>query len=179
MLKKREKKEILVDKIRTLIGDFTIRFAEEKDASIIFGMVKELAEYEKLLDSFEATIELFRESLFGRSVAEALIGEYRGRPVGYAIFFHNFSTFKGRIGIFIEDVYVKPELRGRGFGEAMFSFIAKLAIKRKCGRVEWACLNWNEPSISFYKKLGAVALDDWKMFRLEGNYLKRAAEKQS
>jgi len=167
----------MVDNIQTRVDDFTIRFAKEKDASIIFGMVKELAEYEKLFDTFEATIELFRESLFGRGVAEALIGEYRGRPVGYVIFFHNFSTFKGRIGIFIEDIYVKHELRGRGFGEEMFSFIAKLAIKRKCNRVEWACLNWNEPSISFYKKLGAVALDDWKIYRLEGNCLKRAAEK--
>ena len=167
----------MVDNIQTRVDDFTIRFAEEKDASVIFGMVKELAEYEKLLDAFEATIELFKESLFGRGVAEALIGEYRGRPVGYAIFFYNFSTFKGRIGIFIEDIYVKPELRGRGLGEAMFSFIAKLAIKRKCWRVEWACLNWNKPSISFYKKLDAVGLDDWKIYRLEGYYLKRAADK--
>ena len=167
----------MVDNIQTRVDDFTIRFAEEKDASVIFGMVKELAEYEKLLDAFEATIELFKESLFRRGVAEALIGEYRGRPVGYAIFFYNFSTFKGRIGIFIEDIYVKPELRGRGLGKAMFSFIAKLAIKRKCGRVEWACLNWNKPSISFYKKLDAVGLDDWKIYRLEGYYLKRAADK--
>jgi GNAT superfamily N-acetyltransferase len=145
---------------RTRIDGFTIRFAEEKDAAIIFSMVKELAEYEKLLDSLEATEEILRESLFKCGVAETLIGEYKGKPVGYAIFFHNFSSFVGRIGIYIEDLYVKPQLRGKGFGEAMFMFIAKLAVERKCGRLEWSCLDWNTPSIGFYQKMGAIRMNE-------------------
>jgi GNAT superfamily N-acetyltransferase len=161
--------------IQTRIPGFTLRFAEKNDAGTIFGMVKELAEYEKLLDSFETTEEQFKESLFQRGVTETLIGEYSGKSVGYAIFFHNFSSFLGRIGIYIEDVYVKPEMRGRGFGEAMFAFIAKLAVERKCGRLEWSCLDWNKPSIAFYEKMGAERLHEWTMYRLAGRDLERTA----
>ena len=160
---------------KTRIDGFTVRFADAKDAKIIFGMVRELAEYEKLLDSFEATEEGFREALFRRSVAETLIGEYKGNAVGYAIFFHTFSSFLGRVGIYIEDLYVKPDVRGRGFGEALFAYIAKLAVERKCGRLEWACLGWNAPSIAFYEKMGAERLGDWTMFRLAGEALARVA----
>jgi GNAT superfamily N-acetyltransferase len=163
--------------IQTRIPGFTLRFAEEKDAGTIFGMAKELADYEKLLDGFEATEEQFKESLFQQGVAETLIGEYAGKSVGYAIFFHNFSSFLGRIGIYIEDVYVKPEMRGRGFGEAMFTFIAKLAVERKCGRLEWSCLDWNKPSIAFYEKMGAKRLDEWTMYRLAGRDLEQTAGK--
>jgi GNAT superfamily N-acetyltransferase len=162
-------------KIRTRIDGFTIRFAEEKDAEIIFNMVKELAEYERLLDSLEATEELLGESLFHRGVAETLIGEYRGKPVGYAIFFHNFSSFAGRLGIYVEDLYVKPAMRGKGFGETMFAFIAKLAVERRCARLEWSCLDWNKPSIAFYGKMGAVSLDEWTMYRLTGKSLEKIA----
>ena len=162
-------------KIQTRIDGFKIRFAEEKDAAAIFSMVKELAEYEKLLDSLKATEDLLRESLFKRSVAETVIGEYEGQPVGYAIFFHNFSSFVGRIGIYIEDLYVKPQLRGKGFGEAMFLYIAKLAVERNCGRLEWSCLNWNTPSIAFYQKMGAVPLDEWTTYRLTGETLTKIA----
>jgi GNAT superfamily N-acetyltransferase len=161
--------------IRTRIDGFTVRFAREKDTAVIFHMVKELAEYEKLLDSFEATEELLTESLFHRGAAEALIGEYDEKPVAYGIFFHSFSSFTGRIGIFIEDLYVKPEMRGKGFGETIFAFIAKLAIERKCGRLEWSCLDWNTPSIAFYKRMGAVPLDDWTMYRLTGKNLEKLA----
>jgi GNAT superfamily N-acetyltransferase len=161
--------------IRTRNSGFTIRFAEEKDAETVFGMVRELATYEKLLDSLEATEEQFRNSLFHGGVAETILGECDGRVVGYAIFFSNFSTFVGRVGIYIEDLYVKPEVRGRGFGEAMFAYIAKLAVERECGRLEWSCLNWNAPSIAFYEKMGAKRLDDWTMFRLSGKALEQTA----
>jgi GNAT superfamily N-acetyltransferase len=161
--------------IETRIKGFTIRFAEENDARIIFGMIRELAEYEKLLDKFDATEELLRESLFQHNVAETLIGDYQRKPVGYAIFFHNFSSFNGRLGIYIEDLYVKPEMRGKGFGEALLSFIAKLAVERKCGRLEWSCLDWNTPSIAFYKRIGAASMDEWTMYRLTGKNLEKAA----
>lgn len=161
--------------IQTRINGFTLRFAEEKDTSTIFQMIKELAEYEKLLDRLEATEELLRETLFHRGVTETLIGEYKGNPVGYAIFFHNFSSFMGRLGIYIEDIYVKPELRGNGFGEALFTYIAKLAVERKCGRLEWSCLDWNVPSIAFYKKMGAVSMDEWTVYRLTGEKLAKMA----
>ncbi len=161
--------------IGTRIDGFTIRFADEKDARIIFGMVKELAEYEKLLDSFEATEELLKESLFHSGDAETIICYHYEKPVGYAIFFHNFSSFTGRVGIFIEDIYVKPEMRGKGFGKMMFAFIAKVAVERKCGRLEWSCLDWNTPSIEFYKKMGAVPLDDWTTYRLAGRNLETIA----
>lgn len=167
--------ENMGENIRTRINGFTIRFAEEKDARILFGMIKELAEYEKLLDKFEASEELLKESLFQRDVAETLIGEYNQEPVGYAIFFHNISTFTGRIGIYIEDIYVKPQMRGKGFGEALLAFIAKVAVERNCGRLEWSCLDWNKPSIAFYRKMGAVALDDWTMYRVAGKSLKKLA----
>jgi GNAT superfamily N-acetyltransferase len=162
--------------IQTRIDGFIIRFAEEKDAAIIFSMVKELAEYEKLLESLEATEELLKEALFKSGVAETLIGEFDGKPVGYAIFFHNFSSFAGRIGIYIEDLYVKPDMRGKGFGEAMFLFIAKLAVERKCGRLEWSCLDWNAPSIAFYEKMGAVPLDNWTMYRAAGEAVQKLAK---
>jgi GNAT superfamily N-acetyltransferase len=163
--------------VHTRVKGFTIRFADENDSRIVLDMVKELATYEKLERSFEATEKLFCESLFERGVAETLIGEYEGKPVAYAIFFHNFSSFVGRIGIYIEDIYVRPEMRAKNFGQAMFAYIAKLAIERRCGRLEWSCLDWNKPSIAFYKKMGAKRLDDWTMYRLSGDALERMAKK--
>lgn len=162
-------------KYKTRIDGFTIRLADEKDAGDIFRMVKELATYEKLLDGFEATEDLLRESLFQFRVAESIIGEYDCKPIGYAIYFKTISSFLGRIGIYIEDIYVKPEMRGKNFGEAMFAFIADLAIKRKCGRVEWSCLDWNKPSIAFYEKIGAKRLNEWSVYRLSGDALKQVA----
>lgn len=159
------------------VNGFTIRLADENDVRIVFDMVKELAAYEKLAGSLEATEELFSESLFQRGVAETLIGEYEGNPVGYAIFFHNFSSFAGRIGIYIEDIYVKPEMRGKGFGKTFFAYIANLAVQRRCGRLEWSCLDWNKPSIDFYEKLDAKRLADWKIYRLSGDALNRLARK--
>ena len=160
---------------KTIIEGFKIRFAEEQDVSLILGFIRELAEYENMLDDVVATEELLRESLFDRKGAEVIIGEYEGTPACFALFFHNFSTFLGRPGIYLEDLYVKPVFRGKGIGKVMLSFLAKLAIQRKCGRLEWSCLDWNEPSISFYRKLGAVPMDEWTMYRVCGESLEKLA----
>jgi GNAT superfamily N-acetyltransferase len=158
-------------------GAFAIRFAEEKDAVTLFALIRELAKYENLLDKVNATEALVQKSIFQQKVAEAVICEYRGKAVGYAIFFHNFSSFTALPGIFIEDIYVKPHFRRKGFGKALFEFLAKLAVKRGCARLEWACLDWNAPSIAFYKKLGAEALTEWTMYKLAGESLVKAAGK--
>jgi GNAT superfamily N-acetyltransferase len=163
--------------IRTRIPDFTIRPAVAADVPLILEFIKGLAEYEKLTHEVTATEGLLRETLFGpRQVAEVILGEYRGEPVGFALFFHNYSTFLGRPGIYLEDLFVKPEMRGRGFGKVLLTYLAKLATERKCGRVEWAVLDWNEPAIRFYKKLGAVAMDDWTVNRLTGPALTTLAD---
>ena len=167
----------MAKKFRTRIDGFTVRIADEKDTGAILKMVRELAEYERLLDGFTATEELLKETLFQRGVAETLIGEYNQEPVGYAIFFHNVSSFAGSLGIYIEDIYVKPELRSKGFGEAMFALIAKMAVERKCARLEWSCLKWNKPSIAFYEKMGAEPLKEWTVYRLTGKNLEKTAGK--
>ncbi len=144
-----------------------IRKAEEKDIPLIFTFIKELAAYEKLSSSVETTEEVLRKSLFGeKPYAEVLIAEYENEPAGQAIFFHNFSTFVGRPGIYLEDIYVRPHLRGKGIGKALLMHLIKLAKERNCGRVEWAVLDWNKSAIDFYKRLGAVPMDDWIIFRL-------------
>jgi GNAT superfamily N-acetyltransferase len=157
---------------RTQVPGFTIRFATADDVPLILRFIKGLAEYEKLTHDVTATEALLRETLFGgRQVAEVLIGEFAAEPVGFAIFFHNYSTFLGRPGIYLEDLFVTSEWRGHGFGKVFLTYLAKLAKERNCGRVEWAVLDWNEPSIQFYKKLGAVAMDDWTAYRLTGTAL--------
>jgi len=160
---------------QTRNSKFQLRFAEEKDVSLILSLIKELAEYEKLLHEVVTTEEILKESLFERKVAEVIIVEYEGNPIGYALFFYNFSTFLGRPGIYLEDLYVKHEMRGMGLGKIMLSYLAKLTVERKCGRLEWACLDWNKPSIKFYEKLGAVPMKDWTVFRLCNNALDRLA----
>ncbi|HEX7550783.1 MAG TPA: GNAT family N-acetyltransferase [Candidatus Methylomirabilis sp.] len=158
--------------VSTRIPGFTIRFAGEDDVPVILRFIKGLAEYEKLTNEVAATEPLLRETLFGvRRVAEVMIGDFQGEPVGFALFFHNFSTFLGRPGIYLEDLFVIPEMRGRGFGKALLTYLAKIAVERGCGRVEWAVLDWNEPSIQFYKKLGAVPMNEWTVFRLTGEAL--------
>ncbi len=144
-----------------------IRTAEEKDITLILNFIRELAEYEKLSHEVKADEETLRKNLFGeRAYAEVLISEYDGQPAGYALFFHNFSTFVGKPGIYLEDLYVRPSLRGKGIGKQLLLSLVKLAKKRDCGRVEWAVLNWNTPSIEFYKRLGASMMDEWQIFRL-------------
>ena len=162
--------------IDTKLEDFKLRFAETNDVPLILEFIRELADYEKMLHEVVATEEVLKESLFERKMAEVIIGEYKNKPVAFALFFHNFSTFLGRPGIYLEDLYVKPEMRGKGIGEIMLSFLAKLAIERKCGRLEWWCLDWNEPSIQFYKKNGAVPMDEWTVYRVTGDALKNLAE---
>lgn len=155
----------------------TIKAAAIEDIPTILGFIKELADYEKLTYEMVATEELLRETLFGeRQVAEIIIGYSDDQPVGFALFFHNFSTFLGRPGIYLEDLYVKAEFRGNGMGRQLLQYIAKLAKERQCGRVEWSVLDWNEPSIKFYHNLGAKPLDDWTMFRLTGDALERLAK---
>ena len=144
-----------------------IRDAVEADIPLILSLIRALAVYEKLEHKVVATEDVLRESLFGaRPYAETIIAEDDGKPVGFAVFFHNFSTFIGRPGIYLEDLFVNPEARGRGYGKALLARLAAIAKERNCGRLEWSVLDWNEPSINFYKSLGAVPLDDWTMFRV-------------
>ena len=149
-----------------------VREASEADVPLILSFIRELAEYEKLSREVVATEEDLRANLFGeRPFAEVLIAERDGAPAGFALFFHNFSTFLGKPGIYLEDLYVKPEFRGGGIGKKLLAHLARLAKRRGCGRLEWWVLDWNEPSIGFYDKIGAVAMDDWTVYRLAGGVL--------
>lgn len=161
--------------IETKLPDFKLRFAEEKDVPLILGFIRELAEYEKLLHEVVATEEILRESLFERKVAEVILGEYQGEPVAFALFFHNFSTFLGRPGIYLEDLYVQPKMRSKGIGRMILTFLAKLALERKCGRLEWWCLDWNKSSIGFYERIGAEPMDDWTVYRVHDAALDQLA----
>jgi GNAT superfamily N-acetyltransferase len=150
----------------TKLEAFQIRFATEEDVPLILSLIRGLAEYENLLDKVVATEEGLRDSIFVQKRAEVLIGEYEGKPVGFALFFYNFSTFLGKPGIYLEDLYIKPEMRGKGMGKILLSYLARLAVERDCGRLEWWCLNWNEPSIQFYRHLGAKPMDEWTVYRV-------------
>jgi GNAT superfamily N-acetyltransferase len=150
--------------------------ATERDVPVVLDLIKSLAEYERLAHLVVATEADLRESLFGRQpAAEAAIAFVGTRPAGFALWFHNFSTFLGRRGLYLEDLFVLPEWRGRGIGRALLAHLARLAIERDCGRVEWAVLDWNEPAIGFYKGLGAVPMDEWRVFRLTGEKLRKLA----
>ncbi len=152
--------------------EFRIRAATEEDVPLILRFIRELAEYEKLPHECVATEESVRSTLFGSPrFAEVLIAEVRSEPAGFALFFHSYSTFLARPGIYLEDLYVRPELRGKGYGKALLVRLAQIAAERNCGRLEWAVLTWNEPSIGFYKSLGARPLDEWIGFRLTGKEL--------
>lgn len=161
----------------TKLDGFKIRFAERKDVSLILKFIKDLAEYEHMSDEVVATEALLEQTLFDQKKAEVIIGEYQQEPVAFALFFHNFSTFLGRPGIYLEDLFVLPKMRGKGFGTMMITFLAALAVERECGRLEWSCLNWNQPSIQFYKSMGAVPMEEWTSFRASGQVLKDMAEK--
>jgi GNAT superfamily N-acetyltransferase len=151
-----------------------IRPAAEADVPLVLGFIKKLAAYEKLSSEVVATEELLRETLFGvRRTAEAAIAYLAKRPVGFVLFFHNYSTFLGRPGIYIEDLFVEEDFRGRGCGRALFLYAARIAKERRCGRLEWAVLDWNEPAIGFDKKMGAVPMGDWTVFRLTGESLEK------
>jgi GNAT superfamily N-acetyltransferase len=162
--------------ISTTIPGFEICAASESDAPLILSFIKKLAAYERLSDEVVASEERLRESLFGaRPTAEVAIGYFKGKPVGFVLFFHNYSTFLARPGLYIEDLFVDEAYRRRGFGRALLLHVAHLAGERQCGRLEWAVLDWNEPAVNFYKKLGAVAMDEWTVFRVTGAALKKLA----
>jgi GNAT superfamily N-acetyltransferase len=155
---------------------FNIRMATEKDVPVILNFINELAVYENLEHEVVATEEILKESLFTSKAAEVLIGEEDGKPVGFALFFHNFSTFLGKPGIYLEDLFVLKEARGNGYGKQLLKALASLAVERDCGRLEWSCLDWNKPSIDFYKSLGAVPMEEWTVYRLTGETLKNFAK---
>ena len=154
----------------------TFRPAVAGDEELILSFICALADYEKMSDQVVATPELLREWLFEKKAAEVIFAEVKGKAVGYALFFYNFSTFLGRAGIYLEDLIVLPQERGHGYGKALLKELARIAVERGCGRLEWSCLDWNQPSIDFYtKRMGAVPMDEWTVYRLTGETLEEAA----
>lgn len=154
----------------------TFRFAEAADTPLILRFIRDLAEYEHMADQVVADEATLKEQLFDRRGAEVLFALEDGKEVGFALFFHNFSTFLGRAGLYLEDLYVQPEHRDKGYGKALFRRLASIARERGCGRMEWWCLDWNAPSIAFYRSLGARPMDEWTVYRLTGEALERLAE---
>ena len=154
----------------------SFRFATEEDCALLLWFIRQLASYEKMADQVIATEELLREWIFEKQKAEALFVLAGDKEIGFALFFHNFSTFLGRAGIYLEDLFVLPEYRDKGYGKALLKRVAQIASERGCGRLEWSCLDWNKPSIDFYLSMGAKAMDDWTTYRLTGSSLKRMAE---
>ena len=154
----------------------TFRFANEMDTALILRFIRGLAEYEHLADQVVADEETLRREIFDRRGAEVLFALEDGTEVGFALFFHNFSTFLGRSGLYLEDLFVWPEYRGRGYGKALLKQLAAIAVERGCGRLEWVCLDWNQPSIDFYKSFGAEPQSDWTIYRLTGATLTALAE---
>jgi len=147
----------------------TISIATEHDVPHILAFIKALAEYERLADSVVATEDGLRATLFGpRPYAECVIARWRGEPAGFALFFHNYSTFLARPGVYLEDLFVNPEFRGKGIGRSLLRYLAGVAVERNCGRLEWSVLDWNESAIGFYKRLGAQPMDEWTVFRVSG-----------
>lgn len=154
----------------------TIRTAQRKDTALILQFIKELAAYEKMSDEVVADEAMLESWIFDKEKAEVIFVTEDGKEVGFALYFHNFSTFLGRAGIYLEDLYVKPEARGRGYGKALLKRLASIAAEQGCGRLEWSCLDWNRPSIDFYLSLGAVPMSDWTTYRIAGETLAKLAE---
>ena len=155
--------------------EVTFRFAEEQDTPLILDFIRRLADYEHLLDQVVADEATLADQLFEKKNAEVLYALEDGKEVGFALFFHNFSTFLGRAGLYLEDLFVLPEHRGKGYGKAILQRLAAIALERGCGRMEWWCLDWNQPSIGFYKSLGAEPMSDWTVYRLTGTTLRELA----
>ena len=147
------------------------RYANINDVDLILFFIRQLAEYENMENEVVATTELLKEWLFEKKVAEVIFAVEKEKEVGFALFFHNFSTFLGKAGIYLEDLFVLPEFRGKGHGKNLLKILSRIAVERGCGRVEWCCLDWNKPSIDFYKSFGAVPMDDWTIYRLTGENL--------
>lgn len=154
----------------------TFRKAERKDVPLILRFIKELADYEKMLDEVVADKATLETWIFDKQKAEVIFALEGEKEVGFALFFHNFSTFLGRAGIYLEDLYVRPEYRGKGYGKAILKKLASIAVERGCGRLEWWCLDWNKPSIDFYRSLGAEPMSDWTVYRIAGDTLTQLAE---
>lgn len=159
--------------------EISFRFATKDDCTLILQFIKELAIYEKMEDEVVATKELLDEWIFEKNKAEVLFAMKDGKEVGFALFFHNFSTFLGRSGIYLEDLFVKPEFRCYGIGKGILTKLAQITVERGCGRLEWCCLDWNKPSIDFYLSLGAKQMEDWTVYRVTGDTLKQLAEKSN
>ena len=155
---------------------FKYRYATINDVSLILEFIKELAIYEKMLDTVVATEELITDWLFNKKIAEVIFALEDNKEVGFALFFHNYSTFLGKGGIYLEDLFVKPVYRGKGYGKGLLKTLAKITIERSCGRLEWCCLNWNQPSIDFYLSLGATPMNEWTTYRLTANTLEELAK---
>ena len=160
------------------MAEIRFRFAKEKDCRLILKFIRSLARYEKMSDEVVATEEILREWLFEKKKAEVIFALDGEKEVGFALFFHNFSTFLGRAGIYLEDLYVRPSYRGKGYGKALLIKLAQIAVTRGCGRLEWACLDWNQPSIDFYRSLGAVPMDEWTVYRVSGKTLEKMAKRR-
>jgi len=158
------------------MNELTFRSARPGDEEKILFFIRELAKYEKMESDVVATEDLLREWIFEKNKAEVIFPTLDGKEIGFALFFHNFSTFLGRAGLYLEDLYILPEQRGRGYGKATLRELARIAVQRGCGRLEWYCLDWNKPSIDFYLSLGAQPLDEWTTYRLTGETLRRMAE---
>ena len=167
----------MTETIATSDPKTVLRFATVEDVGLIIDFIRQLAAYEKKSDEVVTDEDQLRQSLFGeRRVAEVVIASYEGEPAGFALFFHNFSTFLGRPGIYVEDLFVIPKLRGHGIGKILLSYLARLAVERGCGRLEWWVLDWNEPAIRFYERLGAQAMDEWTVYRVTGDTLEELAK---
>lgn len=156
---------------------FKIRPAQAGEAGLVLEFIKRLAEYEKCSDEVVADEVTLHHSLFVERSAEVIFAEEDGVVIGFALFFHNFSTFVGRKGLYLEDLFIVPEKRGKGYGKALLKYLAKLAVERNCGRMEWICLDWNQPAIKVYRSIGAVPMDEWTVQRLGEQALKHFAEK--
>ena len=154
-----------------------IRTAQKEDAALVLSFIKKIADYEKMSDQVIATVETLEEFVFERNAAQVFLAEYNDEPAGFALFFENFSTFLGRTGLYLEDLFVDPDKRGLGIGKALFQAVAAEAERRGCQRMEWTCLDWNTPSIEFYRRMGAISMDEWTTYRLAGKAIKEAVQK--
>lgn len=157
-------------------SELQFRYATKEDVPLILTFIKELADYEKMLDEVVADEKTLEEWIFNKQKAEVIFAVIDHKEIGFALFFHNFSTFLGRSGIYLEDLYVKPEYRGKGYGKALLKKLAAIAVERQCGRLEWWCLDWNQPSIDFYLSLGAKPMSDWTTYRITGDTLLKLAK---
>ena len=160
----------------TNIENFKIRETRKEDVGLILSLIKEIANYENMVEDVIATEESLTKSIFIDKKAEVIIGELNGEPIGYALYFFNYSTFIGRAGLYLEDIYIKPEFRAGGIGKEIFKLLGKIAKENGCKRMEWTCLNWNKSSIKFYESLGAIPMDEWTVHRLQENEINKLAE---